>query len=366
MALKRREDRSSFAEFFDALTAFGMGVGGVAFAILLGYLGYQLGSKTGLQGTLTGMNAAEQASALNGIAIACRLLGLAGVIAGLSALLRFYAEELVGYLLSFLGVLLYFGASPLLMGFDAGQAGVSYTLATKMVARYIQFSGMAFMVPGVLIILRGLFVRVTRNLSDARAAEAETDGDKQQPRMYAGCWQTPYCRAYVRKTCPRFLEHKNCWRVKSGCMCDNSIVEKAVIAHGGSREYIKELKYRVPGAAGRNDVLTPAQKRARCRTCVIYEYHQKQKYKIVTPIAVAAVVAVILWYSSVFAKITVGLVHWIDGLMSRISFLPQSAAHAQNTDVPQTVIVVFIVWLIVMAVSYTLRLLDYLIFKLQI
>ncbi|MBI3721069.1 MAG: hypothetical protein HY248_00825 [Fimbriimonas ginsengisoli] len=88
--------------------------------------------------------------------------------------------------------------------------------------------------------------------------------DKQNVFM-CKCWQLPYCRKFVRERCPIYHARRSCWRERVGCMCEEQVIRNAMEG--------KTIPKNVLAAAAfipKNHKLTMAQKRNRCRQCVIY------------------------------------------------------------------------------------------------
>lgn len=129
---------------------------------------------------------------------------------------------------------------------------------------------------------------------------------------------------------------------------------------------MRELQYRSGELPYKKKVEpTPAEKRQRCRTCVIYDFHQKQKYKLISPL-VFPVVLGLIWkiYPNILAVVR-SAIELTERFVQRAAFLPQPQNQPTH-DVPEVVLALIVVWLAVISVSYALRFLEFCIFKVQI
>src|SRR5204863_4661268 len=113
------------------------------------------------------------------------------------------------------------------------------------------------------------------------------------------CWETIYCKPAIREMCPTFLAKKPCWKRKVGCYCDDDLIQRAL---GMQKRYDVALTdVRENPAYNPRPQLSNAEKRARCRRCVIYLDHQRSKYKLFSPLIIPAVAAA-LFVSAPFLK----------------------------------------------------------------
>jgi hypothetical protein len=127
--------------------------------------------------------------------------------------------------------------------------------------------------------------------------------EKEEPRnVFLGrCWNLPYCRPALRPHCPIYQRgSKPCWRIGVGCMCSEEVLLIAARNEGIEMKPIGGTQTRelfvLPTIDEMAKRLTPRQKSERCGKCVIYLYHQEQKYRCCVWFALAAVVAaLVLW-----------------------------------------------------------------------
>lgn len=99
------------------------------------------------------------------------------------------------------------------------------------------------------------------------------------------CWQLPYCRKFVRERCPIYHTRRTCWKERVGCMCEEQVIKNAMEGKAIPKDMVAAAAY-IP----KNSRLTPQQKAERCQQCVIYNEHQKHKYKAALPTTFVATV----------------------------------------------------------------------------
>ncbi len=180
------------------------------------------------------------------------------------------------------------------------------------------------------------------------------------------CWQLPYCRKFVRERCPIYHSKRTCWKERVGCMCEESVIKNAMDNKVIPADIVAASKF-IP----QNHKLSAAQKAERCRQCVIYNEHQKHKYSLMLPVVSTAVIAV-------FAVMWQPLAMMIQGGLSSIDRIYQTVTITQSPDVKASVqatsveggvipyhyIILFVLALV--SLAYTVKILEYLIWKLKI
>src|SRR5205823_3893098 len=97
------------------------------------------------------------------------------------------------------------------------------------------------------------------------------------------CWQLPYCRKFVRERCLIYHSRRTCWKERVGCMCEEEVIRNAMENRTIPKDAVAAAKY-IPV----NNRITMAQKRERCRQCVIFNEHLKHQYRLFLPVTVAA------------------------------------------------------------------------------
>ena len=352
------------------LAGLGLVIGGIVMAIATAYIAF--GFKSGGIEDLARLPASDRHRVIQNIAFACRALTTTGLIVVVCAIIRYYVEESLGYVLSIFGALLYF-VPPFLFASMLSTGGGT-GLAVSIIGSQLQTLGMTALAPGLALVLRDLIGRLARLATRPRLPAGLVWGKEDRKNVsvlrgvYGHCWDLPHCRGFIKKICPANLAGKSCWRIKCGCYCDE-------------RTIIRAMEAQAPGASSDNKraysqllvkqpALTSTAKRERCRNCSIYAEHQRQKYRILSPLVFPAV-AVAIWILA--PRIHSGLarvVAFTDHLMRSISFAPQTMAGASEwtryVAGTGTIQWLFIAWLSIMAISYILRLIEYCVFKVQI
>ncbi|HOP80261.1 MAG TPA: hypothetical protein PLZ21_06815 [Armatimonadota bacterium] len=369
MAPVRVKKRSAANEFVIIVADLGLKVGAVLFGLVLVWLFYNLSAKNGVA-SLIDRPQVDRDLVMGRVGTACVLLGVFSGLTALCAAIRYYAEEILGYLMSLLGVLLYFGMPWLLTSSYSGSNQFVVQTAGSM-AYHFRIVGMLFFVPGVLLILKDIYLRITlagvRHAKEDNSFGEDEDEESKRHKIYARCWEMPYCRSFLRATCPAYQAHKSCWRIKVGCLCDPEVAAKALRTKGGSTALREDIQNRMQTMQQKKTTLTNAQKRERCRMCIVYDYHQQQKYKLISPIVLPFVIALIWTFYPKLATLITAAIQYTDQIMRHASFLPDAAQKLAPVEaVPPSVVAIFIVWVGIVGFSYALRLLEYCIFKAQI
>jgi hypothetical protein len=222
-----------------------------------------------------------------------------------------FRDEGVGYVLSIAAAVLYLGL-PIISQMVFSWQSVGISPATTAVIQGLQSLWWIYGVPGIIFVLVDMgrrFQAASENAAIQRAnIKYGSNVNKQAPkgqRFLGRCWELPYCRDHVRATCPIYVRRRGpCWWYKEGCMCEERIVLQAVIAQDWKQQAAaatQKIGLTAPAAdhkmglsaAPPKQILTASAKRERCRKCIIYNEHQRQKYKLWVGIALVAVPAVL-------------------------------------------------------------------------
>lgn len=378
MLRRQPGSRIRVVDVIESVAVFGIKLGLVAFVVVLAYLIYGLAAGKALTHA-PGLTHADRWRIYSNMMLACTALGFSGGVLAVCIAMRFYAEEMLGYGMSLLGVVLYIG-TPFAMAVSYSAADIKANQIIGMVVAESRVLAMETIFIGTLLIIIDIFRRI-RQVKVARLKQAEKNkykdfivGDVDEkdkpgsPGMYARCWQMSFCTGFVRKFCPAYETHKSCWRVKCGCMCDEKTILRALMSkkEAGDKENLKkeiqlrEMKSNAPELSG-------AQKRQRCRNCTIYQFHQHQKYQLVSPVAIVLTLGLIYGFFPTLRGWFETGVKYTDVFISKVSFLPQNGQPIPATqNMPETVFWLFILWLTLVALSYSLKFVEYCIFKLQI
>ena len=180
------------------------------------------------------------------------------------------------------------------------------------------------------------------------------------------CWEGPYCRTFIRDHCPIFIKRQACWKNRRGCYCDEDIVSGAAAKVKGvmlEMAPASETNFSTPATQTNRKVhLTEWQKAERCRNCIIYNEHQREKYKVFMPIVILGTVAGTAAFSQpAFALVKVVITR-VDRMVQSLSFGPTSGTPRHYIDIADWAVWSIVLALSVMLISKVLQTLEYLIF----
>lgn len=287
------------------------------------------------------------------------LFGVIGIAIGSSFL--FWGEEILGALQLLGAALLYF--SPLylpLMGVKADQDVAQAAMAP------IRDAGLILGVVGLLVLLIDITGKVRGRLQQGIKADQLKYGkgvreERDIQNVFLGkCWQLPYCRKFVRERCPIYHSKRTCWRELTGCMCEEKVIANAMENKPIPKDAVLAAQF-IP----RNDRLTLSQKRERCKVCVIYNEHQKHKYRAVLPAVIVGFIAFYALFRGPLLAGTTGLVEGIDRMIGRATF--NQVGGRGGTGIANNMFIeVLLICMMFVALTYALKVVEYLIFKLKI
>ena len=285
------------------------------------------------------------------------IIGVIGTVVGSAWL--FWEEEIMVGVNLMSAFVLFFSSSiiPMVMTFpptanaavDAGYEGLG--LAGKI------YLGFAF---AILLVDIALRVKTRSEQGAKKDSLKYGKGVKEESdrrNVFMGkCWQLPYCRKFVREKCPIYHAQRTCWRELVGCMCEESVIRVAMEGKPVSKESL------LSGAAiPRNTKLTDSAKRERCKTCVIYNEHQKHKYKLAMPV-------VIIGYALIYLLFKGPIANGINAFLNRGSkFVTEGTGGAiKNVDTGDFFTQFLVGAVVVVMLAYTIKMVEYAIFKLKI
>ena len=342
--------------------------------------------------------------------------GLAiGSIAGAYVL---WGEDFVGYGLVVGSLLIGIGIPQLytLIGGDkATSRGAALTLGAFPKAM------IAPLVVGGLLVVRDVAYRLIRSFQQkpvkvekmTYGTGAATESRPVRTSLFAKCWEGPYCREFIRVHCPIYQKRQACWRQKRGCYCEEDIVSGAaakvsgisldmapdpklnfanppapvVIVHdplsspgmrladiggsgGGSGAGLGGFNLSgqpMQSAVPRKIVLSMAQKKERCRNCVIYNEHQREKYKIFLPVVILGSIVLCAVFAVPLQHNIGTMLSSVDRLLGQISFNSGADRSATKFWQPSAGAEwVLLGALALMLVSKALQILEWAIFRLKI
>lgn len=351
----------------------------IASVLAVGYLLFGIFSGQLSQFSSLPTHAARQ-TVLNNVHLAQNLL-VYGLGAGaLLAAFVYWYEETVGYILALIGAALYIGV-PWVIAEGTG-GGVSEQGNAAMAAALAAFTKAAYpvFIVGGLLIVRDMFARlvdaIQRRSAEAQGTQYGTGAKKEvkPPRrtsILGKCWEGSYCREFVRVHCPIFQARQACWRVKRGCYCEEDIVATATSRASGlsatQLQMAPDPRYNLlndPTPAKRRVELTMAQKQERCRNCIIYLDHQRQKYALLLPITILVIVGGAYLMAPALRDLLRLGIGGMESAMARFSY--SGTNKPTSFQFSQTVEWVLIGALTVMVLSKALQTLEWAIFKIKI
>lgn len=358
--------------FFDNVARVLVWAGGLASVVGIGFLIYTY-TQAG-----AGANAAQVAQNVQ-IFSQAALFGLLAISIGAGWLM--WGEETVGPILLIVGLALVFCPSylPGMLGGQPSEQG-------GKVMEALASAGYLPAIIGFLLICGHLFIVVrTRAVQGARADQMKYgQGIKEESDVrnviLGKCWQLPYCRKFVRERCPIYHSKKTCWKERVGCMCEESVIRNAMEGKVIPADVVAASKF-IP----QNHKLTAQQKFERCKQCVIYNEHQKHKYKLALPGAAVGVAAVYVFTRDPAGAFIKDKLVFVDKTAKSVTFsengtkqpevdpntgktqaklVSEDVTGINNGFIPYHEILYFVFALVFLA--YLVRLIEYVIFKLKV
>jgi hypothetical protein len=295
-----------------------------------------------------GLPPADRARITGVINLAGQIL-LAGLAIGtLAAAFILVVEETTGYFIAVAAIAIGFGVQFAYQTFG----GTISSQAMRQVFGAFQNASYVPLGIGVILIVRDVIARFISAMSSKDVdqtnltfgSEAQAERKPLRTGIYAKCWEGPYCRDSIRVHCPIYVERRTCWKELRGCYCEEDIViQAAQKAQGVPLQMAPDAKYNfanaptpAPGLSavggatpavgpvilsiGRTGVvtdeenfgrrkteLTITQKKQRCKSCILYNEHMREKYKILMPFVLGGGVLFCLVFSGVMRE-SVGMV----------------------------------------------------------
>jgi hypothetical protein len=308
MALKRSSrptrGRRSSTDWAELVTKYSLGLvkwAAPAFLAAAGYLAYALFSGK--------LSSAVDPRIVGNMQLFGQVLAVSGFVATLTLIVVTMEEVSYCVLMGIVALALTFGGPAICVSakVDPGWPAVKAILEWSALTGHIMLG-----LVGARILLE-IYLQI-RDAPRRRAEEQarlEAEGPKKVRNatgVWSKCWELPYCHDTVKEVCPAFKAHKTCWRHGMGCNCDITMIE-SLIRSGGAmgKGGAKTSSAKATAAAYirsdlEADVAKPGttERTIPCSKCPIYNEHQRQKFRIVNPIAVVAtIVAFVAMYQPV-------------------------------------------------------------------
>ncbi len=355
--------------------------GGIGCSLLLLYLFWGLWSGAWSHEGIVQLNAAGRLQQLSNAIFVFKLLDIAAFVTVVALLVCCARAEGTGYWLLGMAAVSYFGVAFVTNLICYSRHQTSSQISVLLLKDFETLAWL-FAVPGVVWTTIDLAKRFGEaaelaaiqraNVKYGATATRQTkvgQGASRQRQLFLGrCWEGPFCRDNIRVKCPIYLQKRGpCWWYKKGCMCEESIVLQVMIT-ADWREKSAEAR-RSLEAGGAYKKLSPEAKRERCRNCIIYNEHQRQKHKGLT---IAAIIALPALFVLNFATVQWLVGHFLaslDALTRRFSYTSDSTgitALHNNNDAYGIIVWVFVLAFGVVLLSQVMKLIEYCCFKLKI
>lgn len=321
--------------------------------------------------TLYNSSRADYFRQVSNIAFVFHALQLSAFLYVVCLIVIAYRDESLGYVLAVFGLIFYAGLPWLTARiYDLRLFGTD--IATQTVVRDFQLLSWLFFAPGFALIVADMLRRLRTaaetaalqrvNVKYGRGIKKQVEA-KHKNIFLGRCFEGPYCRPEIRVHCPIFLRKRGpCWHYKEGCMCEERIVLQAVIN--------PEWKHQAAQAKSgfnfgeKRKKLTPAELRERCRNCIIYNEHQRQKYKAMVGVTLIAFPVLAALNGAALQNAAQYVLVSLDNVMQRFSFdpTPSSSAILHTAALQWTLIGAICVILL----AQVLKLVEYWCFKIKI
>jgi hypothetical protein len=366
-----------------------MNVGLVAAGLAAAYLLY--GLLGGGLGEFNSLARPDRLRVLGNITLASSVLKWGLAAAAIGGGYAFRNEESTGYILAGGGAAIGLGIPYAVRTFAGAQNtsfGSTMSLAGFVAAMYIPAAVGALLIV-VDVIRRGVGTVKERPISLDALTYGGTAQEERRPvrtSLLAKCWEGGYCRDFIRPHCPIFLSRKACWREKRGCYCEEDIVSAAAAkVQGVVLDMAPDPKYNFANASAigggsvgaiggghvadtfRKPELSAAQKRERCRNCVIYNSHQQEKYKLLVPAVLLGGIALCVLFAPLMRGAVNASLTMAQTIVNKASFTVGTPTAASPLVHPgETVEWIFVGAFTIMIVSKLLQMLEWACFKVKI
>jgi hypothetical protein len=305
---------------------------------------------------VAGGSAAQSADALKNVELFQKglVVGMLGIGVGSGYL--FWGEDLLGALQLMLAAALYF--APLYL--PAVLGGKSGELVDKSLGA-MQMGGTVLGLIAVPILVFDIVTRTRERIKVGVKADQLKYGkgikeETTKQNVFMGkCWQLPFCRKFVRERCPIYHSKRTCWKENVGCMCEEQVIRNAMENKPIPKDALLAAKM-IP----QNHKITLAAKQERCRNCVIYNEHQRHKYKLAVP-------GVVIFFLAFYGLGRGPLLGMTRGMIEHVDHILQSATVGQaGIHTPDIFVEMLLITFLIVTLSYSMKLLEFLIFKLKV
>ncbi len=351
-----REINEGLIEFLAACARFLLWAGIVATIIGVGFLVFTVM-------TFSGQNKPPNPDqALANIGILEKFL-FGGVLAiGVATSYVFWGEQILAACQLLGAALLFF--SPLILT-SAGLASTTENAGGPVGAAMasLNHGGIILGVIGLVVLGLDLATRAKERTQQGWKSDQMRYGkgvkeEVDRHNVFLGkCWQLPFCRKFVRERCPIYHARRTCWKELTGCMCEEEVIRNAMENKAIPKDALMAATY-IP----RNLKLTFEQKRERCKSCVIYNEHQKHKYKLALPLTLVSFAAVYGLLHGPLITVVSGIISVLDRMIGNVTYDPNKT----HLDQPVLFQELLLACIMIVLLAYSMKILEYVIFKLKV
>ena len=322
-------------------------------------------------------SAADFQRQLGNMELLTKILLFTSIMGILAAIARYYAVPETGVALLVIGFAMFFGMPFLIDNMGGPEGGLKPALLKLgdprlyLKSRYT-LTGALFLATGAIYLLAHALRFVTglsrrRPRANAEAAKTAQQVRKKQDVFLGPCWRLPFCRDTEKELCPVRKAKSPCWRSGRGCYCDQGIIMQLSggAQYGGATGYLSRS---APAAVARPK--TRAEKREQCMQCPVYLHHQAQKYKLLAPASLLALVAFFgIYWNQLTTSWYPGAVGALGRAAGGFNFGPSSngvPGWANDMAHNPTMMWMLLAVIVVLALSYILHGVEWVLYRLGI
>ena len=302
-------------------------------------------------------NAGQIADAIRNVGIFQKLLVVGVLGVGIGASYLYWGGELLGAIQILGAAALYF--APLYLPSIVGDKS---TDATKEAYSALQVGGIVLGIIGLLVVIVDVVIRMQQRvkigtkLDQIKYGKGIKEEGEKQNILLGKCWQLPFCRKFVRERCPIYHSRRTCWKELVGCMCEEQVIRNAMENKPIPKDALLAANF-IP----QNHKLSMAQKRERCFSCVIYNEHQKHKYKVAMPITVISFGLIWGLLHGPLIDAVTAMCEKINGVVHGVTY-----GHMGNFKPPQFFVESMLGVFMIISLTYAMKLIEFACFKIKV
>ncbi len=349
-------------------------VAAVGFVISLGYILYSIFS-----GALASMPNEQMQRVAGNLTVMGQIMTAAGFLATVALIILTVEEIAFVVVMGIVGAGLMFGM-PILVATHLQDATSTPAMTMNEWSRN---AGMGILLVVGLRIVWEMVAQIKsaggraiakQDEEESAIAKAEKKAEARRIGLWDACWGLPYCHDAVREVCPAYKARRSCWRHGYGCNCDPSLIETLIRTGGASTgkgaAKATSTQRRTDAAYVRSDLAADApvgtgERTIACSKCPIFVEHQRQKFKIVNPIAI---IGTIVALAALYKPLT-GIYEKVIDVMAKLAarftldtemLNPEEWVGYLNTP---TVRIFFFLFVGMIAMAYVLKAMEWLVLK---